>query len=315
MLLGKPAEQDGKGEGHDLGHQQRQQQAGTVQTQRRTVGSCHIDDGVHAVDVEEEGQQEQEGFLFLPGVFQGVPQPGKGGGDGARLAGHAVLLPIGLHQRQGHSHPPESGDAEGDQHGGGHAQTQSVGEQHRHQTGHKGQTGADIAPCVTKGGDVVHPVGLGHVGQHGIVEDQTSRIAHLGDDEQDEEDQPLPGQTQADAAHGANGQKGQKDGLFIALVVGHGAEHRPQKRHQQGGHRGGVAPIGQIIHVGQAGGGGQMVEINGHDSGNQQGKSRVAHIVQDPVLFLFGQFEFHNDPSFVVFNQLIIYDFLRIGYP
>ena len=299
MVLCQTAEEDGKGEGHDLGHQQSQQQAGGVQTQCRAVGGSHVNDGVHTVDVEEEGQQEEEGFLFLAGILQGVPQTGKGRAHRAGTAFHKKLLPIGLDQRQAHAHPPQGGDAEGDEHGSRHAQTQTVGKQHGHQTGHKGQAGADIAPGIAQRGHIVHPLGIGHVGQHGIIKNQTARIAHLGDDKQNQKQQPLLGKAQADAAHGTHRQKGQEDGLFKALVVGHGAEHRAQNGHQQGGDRGRIAPIGQIIHVAQSGGAGQMVEVDGHDGGHQQGKGRVAHVIEHPVFFLFGQTKTHKIPHFL----------------
>ena len=55
---GQPAEQQRKGKRHDLGHQQRQQQPGAVQAQSLAVGGGHVDDGVHAVDVEEKGDKE-----------------------------------------------------------------------------------------------------------------------------------------------------------------------------------------------------------------------------------------------------------------
>ena len=45
----------------------------------------------------------------------------------------------------------------------------------------------------------------------------------------------MGGKAQSDAANQSYAQKQQEDGLFVALGIGEGTEHRPQHRHQQGG--------------------------------------------------------------------------------
>ena len=72
MTGGQSAEDNGAGEGHDLGYQQRQQQAGGIQTQGSAVGGGHVDDGVNTVDEEEKCQQVQENMLLLPDFFKGL---------------------------------------------------------------------------------------------------------------------------------------------------------------------------------------------------------------------------------------------------
>ena len=60
VLTGQPAKENGEGEGHNLGHQKRQQQTCGIQPQGGAVGRGHIDDGVYTVNEEEDSQQVQE---------------------------------------------------------------------------------------------------------------------------------------------------------------------------------------------------------------------------------------------------------------
>ena len=55
----------------------------------------------------------------------------------------------------------------------------------------------------------------------------------------------------------------EEDGLFKALVVGHGAQHRRTQGNEQRGDGGGIAPVGEIRLVVKAGGAGQIVKIDG----------------------------------------------------
>ena len=107
----QPSEHQCRGEGHDLGDQQRQQQAGGVQPQGRAVGRGHIDDGVHTIDVAEKGQQEPEYLPVLFQVAEGVADAGKALADGMFLHLHKVHLLIlaqqgnvlrGVHAAAGH---------------------------------------------------------------------------------------------------------------------------------------------------------------------------------------------------------------------
>ena len=56
MLGRKSAENNGTGEGHDLGQQQSKEQARGIQAQGRAVGGSHVDNGVNTVDKEEESE-------------------------------------------------------------------------------------------------------------------------------------------------------------------------------------------------------------------------------------------------------------------
>ena len=63
-FLRQPAEEDGEGNGHDLGHKQGQDHADIVQLQLGAVGGGHGDDGAHPVDIEEIGHHKQENMLL-----------------------------------------------------------------------------------------------------------------------------------------------------------------------------------------------------------------------------------------------------------
>ena len=108
-----PLSRPNTSEGHDLGDQQRQQQAGGVQPQGRAVGRGHIDDGVYAIDVAEKGQQEPEYLPVLFQVAEGVADAGKALPDGMFLHLHKVHLFILAQQGQGGHQPPDGGDKEG----------------------------------------------------------------------------------------------------------------------------------------------------------------------------------------------------------
>ena len=68
--------------------------AGGLQPQCRAVGGGHIDDGIHTVDVAEEGQQEPEHLLILAQVLEGVADAHKALPDGVLLYLHIVDLLI-----------------------------------------------------------------------------------------------------------------------------------------------------------------------------------------------------------------------------
>ena len=56
-------------------------------------------------------------------------------------------------------------------------------------------------------------------------------------------------------AHTAQGAHQHGEGeelLFPAGEVGDGAQHRAAQGHHQGGDGGGVAPVGQVAHLGEA---------------------------------------------------------------
>ena len=95
VLSRQPSEEDGEGESHDLRDQKGDEKPGGIKAQGRSVGGGHVDDGIDAVNVEEEGKKKQEGLLFFFYAPEGFRQPVKASGDGGLSAGLGVmLLPI-----------------------------------------------------------------------------------------------------------------------------------------------------------------------------------------------------------------------------
>ena len=279
IFLAQAAKDQRRRESHDLSDQQRQQQAGGIQPQCRAVGSGHINDGIHAVDVAEEGQQEPEHLLVLRQMLQGLPDAHKALTDGVLLHLHIVDLAVFFQQRQGDHQPPHGGNDQRDGQRSHLTKPHRTAAQHQRQTDHKGHAAADIAPRVPAGGYHVHPLRGGHIAQHGVVEHQTAGVADLGNDKNDQKGQPCARQAHGAAADDAHEKAEHEDGLFKAL----GVRQRAQNGAQNGGdHRDDgtcVAPVGQIVHLAHPTGLGQRIEEDGHQRGNHQHKGRVAHIV------------------------------------
>ena len=194
VLGGQPPEENGEGEGHELSQKQSQQQAGGVQPQSRAVGSGHIDDGVHAVDEEEKGQQIYKNVLFLLHVFQGSAQLAEAVQKAAVFRGDKGGLVIPAEQRKRAADPPQGGDEEGNDHGASLGQAEDLGHQHQNQADDEGNHGADVAEGIAQGGDLVHPGILGDLRQHGIIEHQAGGVTHPGENEDAQEAEPARSQ-------------------------------------------------------------------------------------------------------------------------
>ena len=279
VLPAQPPEHQCRGEGHDLGNQQRQQQAGGVQPQGRAVGRGHINDGVYAIDVAEKGQQEPEHLPVLFQVAEGVADAGKALPDGMFLHLHKVHLLILAQQGQGGHQPPDGGDKESKVQRRHLGDADAPSPQHQRQTDHKGHTAANVAPGIAFGGDLIHPVRHSHIAEHGVIEHQTARKAHLGKDEDEQERQPGACHPHGAAADHTHCHAEGEDGLFEVAGIGQCAKDRAEHRRDDCDRRGCIAPVGQILHRAQAAPLSQCVEEDGDQRCHQQHKRRVAHIV------------------------------------
>ena len=291
VTCGEAAEEDGEWKGHDLRHEERQQEACRVQSEGGAVGSGHVDDGVDAVDIEEESEEKEEDLLFRPDVAEGAPQSRETLAHGVLWPLHVVLLFVAFEQRQREEEPPDGRDAEGELHGQRHRDADGTAAQDQRQRENEGRAAADIAPGVASGGNHVHAFVGGDVREHGVVEDEARLVADLGDHKDHQEDQPVAGSAQRHAAHQPDHQKEQKDRPFEPAGIGQRAKGRPHEGHSQRHDRGSVTPVGQVIHAREAGTFSQAVEIDRHDRCDQERESRVADVVKDPVAFEFCQFE------------------------
>ena len=230
--------------------------------------------------------------MLLPaGVPEGAAQLPEGIPDGVRGPLHIGLLPIVLQQRQGACQPPQGHQQEGDNHSRACGNADFVPQQHQHQAENEGNYGADVAKGVALGGHIVHALLGGDLRQHGVIEHQTGGIAYLRQHIDDQEGQPAPGRAQGGAAHNAQQHHGQKQLFLKAILVCQRAADGGDKGNHQGGYGTGVAPESQILALIQAACLCQGVEVNGNQSGNQQDKGGVSHIVEDPVPFQSREFE------------------------
>ena len=94
-LSGKPAEDQGCREGYDLCYQKSQEQAGGVQPQSRSVGGRHIDDSVHAVNIKEKRQQEEQDLSAFFQFAEDTAQPAETGGEIA-AGGYDLVMCLGV---------------------------------------------------------------------------------------------------------------------------------------------------------------------------------------------------------------------------
>ena len=292
VLVRQPPKDESRRERHDLGHKKCQQKTGGVQAQRRAVGRRHIDNGVHAVDVAEERQQKPEHLLILRQMPQGMADAGKTLPDSVLFHLHIVELFITFQQRQGREQPPRRRQQECQVQRRHLADADAPRPQHKAETDHEGYAAADVSPCIAPAGHFVHPIGSGHVAEHRVVEHQAARKAHLRNDEDDQKRQPRRHRTHGAAAHDAHEDAEYEDRLLEALRVGHCPQNGAQNSRDDGHSRAGIAPVSQILHRAQAPGCRQRIEENGDKGGHHQHKSRVAHVVQDPVPLQARQAEF-----------------------
>ena len=244
---GQTAHDQGAGEGHELGQQEGQEQVRAVEAQSRSVGGGHVNDGIDAVDIEEEGQEEEKDLLVPDHFLQGMAQSHQ---EIFALGFPLQVVDLLIGAKDGHAHdqPPEGDNDEGDGHGLSLAHADLPGLEDQDKADDKGQAASDIAPGEAAGGNGIHPVFGGDIGQHGIIDDQTELIANPGNDEDHQEHDPAPGQAHGQAACGAQEDDGHKEGLFAAPAVGKTAQNRAQNGYDQRGKGDGVAPEGQIVH-------------------------------------------------------------------
>ena len=229
-------------------------------------------------------------MLILPGVPNGAGQLAEGISPGALAVGDIGLLPVAFCQGQGAAQPPQSGDQEGQHHGGGLAQTEAAAAQHQHQAENKGNHRADVAIGVAHGGNGVHPAFFGDFRQHGVIKHNAGGIAHPGGYKNAQEQQPPTGKAQQSAADDADCHAKQEQGL-LEIPVGQCAADGSDDSHQHRGDGAGIAPVAQVQVLVHSGRGCQGIEINGNQSGHHENKGRIADIIENPAPLQCREFE------------------------
>ena len=226
ILLAELGEDQGAHPGHHLGGQQEHHLAHGGQAQIGADVDAVVDDGAHAVDIEEESDEEEEDLLVPDGdLFQGGEDLLEHLAHGGVGVLHVVLLLIVFDEGQGDQQPPDGGDPKADDlahHGREEHQAlgQAAAEDIGHHSDEEGNAGADVAPGVAVGGDLVHALLGGHVVEHGIIEGQGRLVEHLGQHVDDEEEHPAPGEAVEDAADDAGGHGGLEEDLLRLLPIG-----------------------------------------------------------------------------------------------
>ena len=189
-ILGQAAEDKGTGERYDLGQKERQQEAGSVKPQRSPICGSHIDNRIYAVDIEEERQQEEKDLLLLVYLLQRCAKAGEAVAD-YMLSGVGIVdLLIILKKRQGCHKPPEGGDKKCDQHGCLHGKPERLRVQHDDKAEDERDAASNVPPRIPVGRYHIHTFLYGHVGQHGVIEDQAYRVSSLCDHEDYKEHKP-----------------------------------------------------------------------------------------------------------------------------
>ena len=254
-----------------------------------------MDDGAHAVDVEEVGQHEPEQGLVLRDLLPDLEDAGEGLLQHIPLLGHRVaLMHVAPHGNREHQ-PPHGGDEERDLaglHGGDVEQVGHHDEHHAHEE--RNGAAADVAQGEAVGGYHVHTLGGGHVRQEAVVEHAGAIEADGADDIEHQHDLPL--RREAQGGGGGDAQQG-KDGeqpLLPARVIAQGAKDGRADGADEGGDAGGIAPpaAGDHIALGQGG-----VEVGQDDGGDDGGEGGVGPVIHDPAPLHAGKSLEHRNGS------------------
>ena len=97
----------------------------------------------------------------------------------------------------------------------------------------------------------------------------------------------MPGKTQKAAAGRAQQHAGSKNRFLKPFKIRHRSKHRPGNRHDNRYGRDGIAPVRQVINIGNSGLLCNGIKINREQRGHKQDKRRISHIVQHPCFFYF----------------------------
>ena len=193
MRTAQAADDDGGRERHELRDEQGCKESDRVEAEAGTVSSRHVDDGVDAVNVEEERQEEQADLAVRGSVLDGLSEFLERVFLFRFLFGDVVGLLVHLDERQGHEEPPEAGQGKADGHGVLLRKRPDalIGQDVQRETHDERDDRADVAPCIALAGDVVDTVFRRDVIKHGVIDDKAQVEGHTRDDEHDQEDEPL----------------------------------------------------------------------------------------------------------------------------
>ena len=188
-------------------------------------------------------------------------------------------------QRKTHHDPPDRYQKKSQSHGCFHGKTDFVIKKNKNEAQDKGDAASDISPCIALGGNFISTVFRGYIRKHGVVNYEAQRVGGFCNNKKQQEPEPRLTESKKDTADSADQKSGKKYFFSPSFCVRGCSHDGTQNGNNDCGHRDCVAPVGKIIYFRDPCLICKIVEINGHDGGNQKRKGRISHIVQDPFLF------------------------------
>ena len=171
--VAEPAEQQRRGKAHELRHQQRREQCAGVEAERRAVVHRHLDDGVHAVDVEPVRHQEHDQGAVLAHVRDGVAQLAEADADGrakARCGPRCCSRTQRITGMVNNSHHTATVTNDSCTAWAESRRPNSAGLLHHDHVDQEQQPAAEVPQRVAEGGHAVELLRLGDVEQQRVVE-------------------------------------------------------------------------------------------------------------------------------------------------
>ena len=223
-------------------YQQRQHQLCGIDAQIGAVAGRHLDHRVHAVDVEEKRQHEEQQALVVHDAFHRALQPCKCG------AQHVVgaFLPVQLLHvfRHGNSegNPPHRRDNEGNLHTQRRADAKARAAQHHRQASDKRNARADVAPRVAMGRNLVIPILGGGIHQERVVEHHGAVQHDGGYYVHHQKWQRMFRDAQRRAGNRARTRETHQELLLVARQIGQATQDGHQQSKHQGGNGFRIAP-------------------------------------------------------------------------
>ena len=229
-----------------------------------------MDDGAHAVNVEEIRQEEKQ----QSAAFYNAAHHGANAAQG--LANHGAFRLDGVHlmhmppHGNGEHQPPHGSNHKGNLAGqvGGHAE--GFPEENQNQRDHQGnRAAADVSQAIAVGGYGVHAVVGGHVGEEAVVEHAAAVKADGAEDVQHQHQLPVGSEAKRRGGRDAQQCKGGEQPLFISAVIAQGAEDGGKQRTNQCGDAGGISPPWAGLGDALGDGGIEVGEDDGRNDGGE----------------------------------------------
>ena len=219
----------------------RQHQLRAVDAKVGAVRGGKLDDGVHAVDVEEVRNDVIPNGRIAPDALCRSANAAHSVDQRVLLARLVVGLLDVLEHGHGECHPPGSRDHKGDLHGRLQAHAKGP-HQHKRQAGEKRHAAANIAPRIALARDFVHTVVRRGVNQQRVIEHERRVERHGGDHVNHEKRHCAGGEAHGHACHGARPHRPNDELLLHALLIGNGTQDGHEQCDDQRGHGLCIAP-------------------------------------------------------------------------